>query len=162
MAPGPGVPVRSGAAGALEGSGVPVAGAGLAGARQSRGGRHRGLSQTGSCGQQCHGADGLADRGAVLRTVPAGGRLSGSEAGAVVGGVPGVDEEAGAADLVGAAGGAEFATVVTVSVGGAGSGRLVAAAAVEQAEESAEHCGRGAAAAWAGDGIGPTRARVAG
>ena len=98
----------------VEGSGLPVAGVGVGSTGQGGGSRSRGLPQAFHLVSSATGTDRPADRGVVLCSVPAGGRLPRPEATAGLGGVPGLDEEAGAADIVGADGDHEFAALVAV------------------------------------------------
>ena len=112
----PGLPVRPRAAGALEGSGLLVAGAGRGGAGQGGGSGGGGVPQALRPGQQRHRVDGVAGRGAVLCAVPAGRRLPRAETTAGVGGMPRLDQEAGAADVVGSDGDAELAAAVAVAL----------------------------------------------
>ena len=77
--------------------------------------------------------------------VPPGGRVSGSEAAAGLGGVPGVDPQPDRADQPGAVGDDEFAATGAVPPGGGRRGGLVVPPAVEQEEGPAERAGRGAA-----------------
>src|SRR5262249_45167017 len=117
MAGGPRLAVRALAAGALQGSGLPVARGRRPGAGQGGGSPGGGLPQTVHVGQFGNRLERRADRGTVLRAVPAGGWVPRLEATAGLGGVPGVDEAADRADDAGV-----VRDLDVVAAGGPGAG----------------------------------------
>src|SRR5208282_5864295 len=103
-----------------------------------------------------------ANGGDLLCAVPAGGRLSGLEAKAGLGGVQGVDAQSHREDDAGGAGDADGAAAVAVGVAATKGRRLVAAPAVESQQEPAERAGRRKAALAASRGNAASSGGLAG
>jgi len=162
LAGGNGIRLRATAVGPLEGGTGPVAGQRPRRGGQGGGGRSGGLPQAVHAGDVGGVPDGRADRGAVLRALPGGGRVPGPQAASGLGGVPSVDAAAHRADDAGIVRDHGHAAAVGVVAGGVGGGGLVAATAVESAEGEAGRAGRTATAARGAGGVAAASGGVAG
>ena len=98
------------------------------------------------------GVKRLAPGGIVLCALPARRWFPGSQAAVGLGRVPGLDAAANLAHHLGRAADVDVAAVAAVSAGGGGGQRLVAATAVEPAQDAAERARPGASAAAAPGG----------